>query len=76
MIHKIKMWWHRKGHHSYEVPISLEEEENYRIEGKGSVKSEVSISYYTKKRCLYCNRRKLIHRKTVVTRTGRGSDWI
>lgn len=75
----MKKWLHKKFKiHFFNIPISMHEKENWRIEGDkhSSRKTRYSISYYTKKKCEFCNKRELIHDKTIETTTGRGTDWM
>ena len=58
IIKKFTCWLHKKGIHSYSIPVKRYTEDVYYIEGEGDTGSQKKFNTFMRFKCKYCNKRK------------------
>ena len=71
-MNKYTLWKHRKGWHTFTIPIRIVETQDYHIEGVGTVVYEEKVSFHRVMKCLHCNKRHQKYIKSVTTVVHRG----
>ena len=65
-LEKLTRWLHRRGLHSYSIPIKRYKEQIYYVEGKDGAGSQEKFEIFMRVKCKHCNKRKNKLEETTV----------